>query len=273
MLHISVIPADSTQPERTGVILHGILGSGRNWRSFATRLTQSLPGWRWVLADLRCHGDSPPHAPPHNLRACAKDVAETLAPLEPDAIIGHSFGGKVALSMLAAGGVAPTTKVFILDSHLGVREPSSPTPSLVDEVIGVLGQIPAQTSTRGEMRQALEQFDLPTHLVAWLLTSLKKQEGGWRWCYDIAGIQSLMDSYHETTFWPFLESTPPSQTPNLHVVRAGRGSHWSPEDIARLDALHAKGALRHTCLAEAGHWLHVDDPGGLEACLRAGLAL
>ena len=175
--------------------------------------------------------------------------------------------------MMAEGAVLAATPVFILDSHLGVRAPSSSTAVLVDDVLGVLAQIPSRTTTRGEMRQALEQFELPAPLIAWLLTSLQQQEDGWRWCYDLAGVRALMDSYHETTFWPLLESIPPSSTPRLHVVRAGRGSHWSADDVARLEGLHDKGALQHTCLDQAGHWLHIDDPLGLEACLRAGLAL
>jgi pimeloyl-ACP methyl ester carboxylesterase len=273
LLHLSVIPAGSPNTERTGVFLHGILGSGRNWRSFASRLTRSFPGWRWVLVDLRCHGESAAHPPPHNLSVCGRDVAEALAPHSPDAIIGHSFGGKVALSMMAEGHIPHTTQVFVLDSHLGVRTPSSPTAALVDDVLEVLAQVPSRTATRGEMRQALEQSELPSHLIAWLLTSLQQREDGWRWCYDLAGVRALMDSYHETTFWPLIESMPPSSTPRLHVVRAVKGSHWSAEDVARLEGLHDKGALQHTCLDRAGHWLHVDDPEGLEACLRAGLVL
>jgi pimeloyl-ACP methyl ester carboxylesterase len=211
LLHLSVIPAGSPNTERTGVFLHGILGSGRNWRSFASRLTRSFPGWRWVLVDLRCHGESAAHPPPHNLSVCGRDVAEALAPHSPDAIIGHSFGGKVALSMMAEGHIPHTTQVFVLDSHLGVRTPSSPTAALVDDVLEVLAQVPSRTA--------------------------------------------------------------PSSTPRLHVVRAGKGSHWSAEDVARLEGLHDKGVLQHTCLDRAGHWLHVDDPEGLEACLRAGLAV
>ena len=41
---------------KTMAFLHGILGSGSNWRSFAKRLVQDKPGWRALLIDLRKHG-------------------------------------------------------------------------------------------------------------------------------------------------------------------------------------------------------------------------
>ncbi len=56
------------RPERTLFILHGLLGSGRNWRSWARRLLDGAAAaapaeggggpWRALLVDLRCHGSS-----------------------------------------------------------------------------------------------------------------------------------------------------------------------------------------------------------------------
>ena len=52
--------------------------------------------------DLRCHGDSPTLSTDNTMENIAKDVYETLAKnnLSIDAVVGHSFGGKVALEMM-----------------------------------------------------------------------------------------------------------------------------------------------------------------------------
>ncbi len=112
---------------------HGLLGQGKNWRSFARALATGAaasagPGVRVAVAtvDLRCHGAtafageaageaspaaSPLFPPPHTLRAAAADLAATGAALPggpPALLVGHSLGGKICLETLkalaAAGG-------------------------------------------------------------------------------------------------------------------------------------------------------------------------
>ena len=83
-------------------IIHGILGSGQNWRTFARKLQTRLPNLGIALIDLRNHGRSPRGVAPHTLRACAEDLLRLSADIgEPDIVIGHSFGGKVALEFSA----------------------------------------------------------------------------------------------------------------------------------------------------------------------------
>src|SRR5262245_13711799 len=79
-------------------ILHGLFGSGRNWRSIA----QQLAACHRVLAfDLRNHGASP-WADQMSYRDMVDDLRRSLRSrgIEHAAMLGHSMGGKVA--MLAA---------------------------------------------------------------------------------------------------------------------------------------------------------------------------
>ena len=50
-------------PQRTAVILHGLLGQARNWRGFTRRLLEAAdaagaPPTRILLPDLRHHGNT-----------------------------------------------------------------------------------------------------------------------------------------------------------------------------------------------------------------------
>src|SRR5687768_8909394 len=114
--HHSLVRAEGAEPSRWLVVLHGILGSGDNWRLFARKLCQQAPGWGACLVDLRGHGQSQGAPPPHTLESAADDVLrlEAHLGLRVAAIAGHSFGGKVALTTLLRRS-ARVEHAFLLD--------------------------------------------------------------------------------------------------------------------------------------------------------------
>ncbi|GJM92477.1 hypothetical protein PR202_ga08953 [Eleusine coracana subsp. coracana] len=99
-------------PTATAFVLHGLLGSGRNWRSFSRTLASELHNhapsdeWRMFLVDLRNHGRSAGTkgiVPPHDMSTAAKDLANLVKARGwawPDVVVGHSMGGKVALDFV-----------------------------------------------------------------------------------------------------------------------------------------------------------------------------
>src|SRR5919106_1167614 len=84
------------------VILHGLLGSARNWSSFAKQLGATR---RVFALDLRNHGASS-WADEMSYDQMADDVRAFLAhqELPAAAVIGHSMGGKVAMRLALAHG-------------------------------------------------------------------------------------------------------------------------------------------------------------------------
>ena len=62
--HALVRNNDEHEPEAWMLFLHGILGSGANWRTIAKRFIGARPRWGAVLVDLRMHGASRELAPP-----------------------------------------------------------------------------------------------------------------------------------------------------------------------------------------------------------------
>lgn len=102
------LPEAQQRGAPTAVLVHGILGNRRNLASFAHTLVEAFPSWQVLLVDLRCHGESaassgggtPPQGP-HSVATAARDVLGLLRAerLFPHMLIGHSFGGKVVMSM------------------------------------------------------------------------------------------------------------------------------------------------------------------------------
>ena len=77
------------------MILHGLLGSARNWVAIA----RALEGAYTVhLVDLRNHGQSP-HAESMRWAELVSDLAayRSREDLDSFILLGHSFGGKVAM--------------------------------------------------------------------------------------------------------------------------------------------------------------------------------
>jgi esterase len=135
--HHALVAPEGPAPAGWLLFLHGILGSGANWRTVARRLVAARPDWGAVLVDLRMHGRSQGAPPPHTLDAVAADLERLAADLAGrgmtvGGVVGHSFGGKTALAFRAR---APRglVETWVLDatppSRRGSRATRWPTSS------------------------------------------------------------------------------------------------------------------------------------------------
>ncbi len=135
LVNHEIVEAPGSAPDRQLFVLHGIYGAGRNWGTVARRLVRSRPRWRCVLVDLRSHGRSPALRP-HTLEACAGDLSRLEGRIgEADGVLGHSFGGKVAMmwaqamgGRTAGGGSGAAVRVAgRADGKPAQRLPDAPT--------------------------------------------------------------------------------------------------------------------------------------------------
>jgi len=259
-----VIDTVGNGPRRV-YLLHGILGSGRNWRSFARRLVRQRPDLTVHLVDQRAHGQAPPSDAPHTLSACAADVAQLESQHgAADGVIGHSFGGKVALAWAEAGGGG---SVWVLDSPPGVPD-GEPTDATHDAlgVLHALDSCPLPAPSRQAIREHLLGAGLSEAITMWLLTSTRRADDGWRWVYDLPAVHDMLDDYFRRDLWPVATGSH-----RVHLVRAEQSDRWSSRELERAEAADASGQIAWHVLPDAGHWLHVDNPDGLLALLEAHL--
>jgi pimeloyl-ACP methyl ester carboxylesterase len=236
------------------LVLHGIYGSGGNWRTFARRLNERESGWGCVLVDLRMHGRSQDVAPPHTLAAAAGDVAELAVELGARAVAGHSFGGKVALAALAAG--SRFERTWVLDASPSARPGALADPgNTVTGVLAALEVLPPRLPGRAEFTARLSAAGIDPAVIAWLGMNLQPADGGFALRLDLPAMRALLADYYATDLWPVVERPPGP----LRFAVAGRGSALSPDDRARLRAIAAgEPQLRVHDLPDAGHWLNVD---------------
>ncbi len=255
---------------RLAWVLHGILGSGRNWRSLARKLSEGHPEWRFLLVDLRHHGRSGHPPSPDTLAACAADLEALAEPQgPPELVVGHSFGGKVALELARRGHLGAVT-TWALDAAPGAALGQADAAS--HDALGVLAAlrtVAGPMPDRARFREGLLRAGLSQPIVAWLLTSARRGDDGlWRWVYDLDAVDAMLRDYLATDFWPWLTRT----TQTVHLLRAGRGGRWSESDLLAAARLSPESSVRVHLLPEAGHWVHVDDPEGTMALLATSLS-
>eukprot|EP00882_Tetradesmus_deserticola_P008990 GHRQ01009484.1.p1 GENE.GHRQ01009484.1~~GHRQ01009484.1.p1 ORF type:complete len:266 (+),score=80.07 GHRQ01009484.1:204-1001(+) len=152
----------------TAVLVHGILGSRRNLHSFAHMIVEGFPSWQVMLVDLRCHGESSvasgglPAVGPHTVQTAAKDVLALLRQqrLFPHMLVGHSFGGKVVMSMAQQFGaqLPRPVQTWVLDTLPG--EVRAGGPGRADhpaDLIAALRRIPLPIADRNGVMDYLTQ--------------------------------------------------------------------------------------------------------------------
>jgi len=272
--HHVFVTAPGASPTQWMFVLHGILGSGPNFRAFAKRLAESAPTWGFVLVDLRMHGQSLDAPPPHTLGTTAADLVRLEDHLEGrhiGGIMGHSFGGKITLAYLAQR-KRPIDLAFVLDAS------PAPHPRSIDEgttgrVLRLLESIPQPMASREEFIARILAGGQSQAIADWLAMNVRPVDGAFRFRLDLASVRSLLTEYFTTDLWSVVEEPP--VTRGLHFVIAGHDSAIEEPDHARLSQMAAKGAESKLFLHElpkAGHWVHVDDPDGLFAAIAPALA-
>lgn len=235
------------------VILHGMLGNSRNWM----RVLKLMEGhFRCHALDLRNHGRSP-HADTMDYASQAQDVKAYLEAnrLREAALVGHSMGGKVAMT-LAAKDPSHVSHLVVVD-----MAPKA-YPSRWETEFATMRALPVESfKTRGEADAALEPTIRDWAFRKFLLTNLaRKPEGGFEWSVNLPLLQRCLPSLFQN---PLAESDT-FEGPTL-FLRGARSNFVLDEDEARIRRHFPQGRVE--TVADAGHSPHFDQPEAVSAAL------
>ena len=262
-LNHSLISAPLSKPSQWVYFLHGIYGRGGNLRTLARNFVKECPGVGVGLVDLRMHGKSQGFAPPHNLKAASKDVVRLLKH-NHDAkdilgIVGHSFGGKVALecSRLWSGG---SIKIVVLDSSPSKNSGQiQDTNHTVIKFLQDLKNMPPQFFSREEFENWMLAKEYPQGIVQWLAMNLVNEGNTFSFALKHEAMHSLLASYFDSDLWDQVGD-------HTFLMAAGKNSSLSIEDLKRFRECIGD---RVQLVENAGHWLHVEAPSEVLTFLSA----
>jgi esterase len=275
MLHHWTVTSSGAAPGRWVVIIHGILGCGGGWRTFARRLAEAEPGLGVLLMDLRHHGRTGPLDGEATVMACVRDL-EALCEstsIAPSAVLGHSFGGKLALAWAQTTGRS-FEEVWLLDSPPGVRssdrEGGSGGARAVARLLDAMKSVALPSASREAAIATLVENGLEPGIAQWAATNLRwdSDAAGYLWRVDFRAIDALLADYFALDGWEIMDAV--TQRSTVHLVRGGASDRWTDAEWGRARRVGEAGSLHVHTVPDAGHWLHVDAPAGLCQVLGEG---
>jgi pimeloyl-ACP methyl ester carboxylesterase len=227
------------------VLLHGLLGSARNWQTAGRELAAH---WHVFALDARNHGRSP-HLPDMDYAVLAEDVAHWMEAhhLHRAALMGHSMGGKTAMRLacrrpelverLIVVDIAP--KDYFWVAHRGEF-------AAMNELD--LGSL----HSRAEAEMRFEARVPHLGMRKFLTTNLERDHAGhWRWVVNLPVLTAALPGLEQNS----LEPGDRYAGPTLFIA-GGRSQYVQPADHAVIRRHFPQAHIE--VIAEAGHNPHMD---------------
>lgn len=227
------------------VILHGLLGSSRNWQTAGRDLTAHF---HVCALDARNHGGSP-HDEAMDYEAMVADVLAWLDAqgLTQVTLMGHSMGGKTAM-LLACRHPERVARLIIVDiGPLDYRWAAHRAEFAAMNELDLPG-----LGSRAEAEMRFEGRVKDWAMRKFLATNLERTEaGGWRWVVNLPVLTASLAQLERNP----LGGTDRFAGPALFII-GGKSRYVLPENHADIRR-HFPAAQIET-LPESGHNPHME---------------
>jgi pimeloyl-ACP methyl ester carboxylesterase len=228
------------------IILHGLFGSGRNWRSVAKQLAENH---QVFTVDLRNHGESD-HADSMYYMEMMEDIKQFMHErrLRKASILGHSLGGKIAMTF-ALNYPEMLNKLMVLD--IAPVQYENDFETLVDAMLALdLGNI----DSRNQANDMLKAEIRDGAVRLFLLQNLFHGPQGFQWRINLQTIKSALSD-----IGAFPTFTRSSQYSGSTLFLGGEKSDYILPEYHE-DIFSFFPGAQIASIADADHWLHADQP-------------
>lgn len=244
------------------LLLHGLLGSKRNFASLASSLGNQLEKQRRIIGvDLRNHGDSE-HSTEMTYTAMARDVLEFMDArgLEKVILVGHSMGGKVAqaMSLLHPHRV---DGLVVLDIAPVQYTSMDPHWKAVEDIMHAMRSV-EDSSTKSALDKQLRSSIPDPNLRAFVLTNYDARQKGWK--IPVATICEQLDCI--AGFDVMDHSSSRAYEGDVFIIHGGQSKFVRHAYMDRIAELFPNHML--TTIRGAGHWVHAEAPDDTIALLK-----
>lgn len=231
---------------RPFVILHGFLGMGDNWKSLAKKFSEL--GYQIHLVDQRNHGRSF-HDSSFNYTLLASDLHEYCAyhQLENIVLLGHSMGGKTAMEFAT---IYPKLVTHLIIADIAPKA----YPSHHQDILKALSSLNfSEIKTRGQAETVLSTYIKDTGTRLFLLKNLYWKEKGQLGLR--INLPVLIEKIEEIG-----KALPMDRIYDGATLFARGEASGYIEPIDEMAIANQFPMARIVTIANAGHWLHADNP-------------
>ena len=236
------------------VIMHGLFGAAKNWNSIAKQMARK---YRILTVDLRNHGSSP-WTDTMSYVEMAEDMIEFLDQrgLEKAHIVGHSMGGKVAMTMALK--FPQRVESLVVADMAPVKYPNMVFKSYVEKLQSVdLSQV----SRRSDVDPMISDVIENPAVRAFLLGNLENTPDGLKWMVNLDTLGREMDKIGGV---PALRMDVSYPEKTLFV--SGANSDYVQQTHHQL-IKHLFPKVEFKVIENAGHWVHAEKPHDFMAAL------
>lgn len=237
------------------VFLHGLLGSGANWRGVTPAFRDRF---HILTYDQRGHGRSFKPESGYSPTDYALDLKDILDELGWDEIhlIGHSMGGRNALEFAKYN---PQYLKSLVIEDIGVNASTK----AVSGIEKLLALVPRPFENRKAAREFFtneypkliaknpKAHDLSQYFYS-NITDTPDGKADWR--FDLNGVHESLREGRKEDRWDLIEEL---TTPTLYI--RGELSEDLPLEIFN-ETLRRNPSIKGVEIKGAGHWVHFDEP-------------
>ena len=229
------------------ILLHGLFGQSDNWVTVGRRIADQFHVY---IPDQRNHGQSP-HTSIHSFPAMADDLAEFIEEhsIENPILIGHSMGGKVAMTY-ALENLGLVKKLVVID----ISPRKYPERTTHTQVISEMMRIDLENiATRTEVEKILDARISDSRVRMFILKNLYyKIHGKLAWRLNLEAINQSMDLLFDG-----ISSENQYTGPTL-FIRGGKSDYVLDSDFPLIKSMFPEVIIK--TISEASHWVHADAP-------------
>ncbi|MBW6489985.1 MAG: alpha/beta fold hydrolase [Lentimicrobium sp.] len=229
------------------IILHGLFGVSDNWVTIGKKLAEKFSVF---IPDQRNHGKSP-HSVTFNYFALSDDLHEFIKEhkLEKIILIGHSMGGKVAMTF-ALEHPELVEKLVVVD----ISPRKYPGRNVHFEMISAMMAVDFdKVESRNDVERQLIESIPNKRIRMFVMKNLyRKTRQNFDWQINLEAISANLDFVFEG-----VESSDVYEGQTL-FIRGGRSDYIEDIDLPVIRKLFPASEV--LTIEKASHWVHADSP-------------
>lgn len=228
------------------VIMHGFLGMSDNWKTLGTQFAED--GFEVHMLDLRNHGRSV-QSSEFNYKLMVNDLVEYCKEknLKNIYLLGHSMGGKVAM-FAATQFPELVEKLIVADIGVKYYKPHH------DEILEGLSAVDfSKKPSRGDVEEILTPYISELSTRQFLMKSLYwKNPGELDFRFNLGAFIANKDMIGEALSENAIYSKP------TLFLKGANSRYILESDTLEIKKHFPKASF--AIIANAGHWLHAENP-------------